>query len=272
MRKLVFFWLVLSAQARASEPPNVEFLSDGRTLKGWLYQPANHPGPAPAVIWNHGSEGDVAPASALVKTYLDHGFVFFLPVRRYHRPSGSGQTIMEMISAAWPWRRRARWIELNEEENRDVFAALTWLKTQPYVDAHRIVVSGVSFGGVQTLLTAEKGGDFRAAIAFAPAAMSWGGGHHAISERMESAVKHRKLPLFILQARNDFSLAPAENLGPLLDAVNLPHQVRVYPEFGVRTPELSERQWHALGHHHFAVEGGGVWGPDVFRFIEEAIK
>jgi dienelactone hydrolase len=270
--KLLLALLLLSGSARADEAPNVEFPSDGRMLKGWIYRPPSPPAPAPAVIWNHGSEGAVAPSSALVKTYLDHGFVFFLPVRRYHRPSGTGPTLMEMIDSAWPWQRRKKWIELNEEENRDVFAALEWLKKQPYVDAHRIVVSGVSFGGVQTLLSAEKGGDFRVAISFAPAAMSWGGGKNAISERMENAVKHRKLPLFIVQAKNDFSLAPAENLGPLLEQVKLPHQVKVYPDFGTRTPELSERQWHALGHHHFAVEGGDVWGPDVFKFIEQTIK
>src|SRR6476661_7094373 len=160
MRTLLLVCLLASG-AHAGEPPNVEFPSDGKMLKGWIFQPPQK-GPAPAVIWNHGSESEVAPSPALVKTYLDHGFVFFLPVRRYHRPSTTGKTIMEMIDAGWLWQKRKRWIELNEEENRDVFAALEWLKKQPFVDAHKIVVSGCSFGGVQSLLSAEKGGDFRA--------------------------------------------------------------------------------------------------------------
>jgi dienelactone hydrolase len=271
MRTLLLVCLLASA-AHAGEPPNVEFPSDGRMLKGWIYQPASKGAPAPAVIWNHGSDADVAPSPALVNTYLARGFVFFLPVRRYHRPSTTGKTIMQLIDEGFLWQKRKKWIELNEEENRDVFAALDWLKKQPYVDAHKIVVSGVSFGGVQTLLSAERGGDFRAAIAFAPAAISWGDGKNAITDRMENAVKHRKLPLFIIQANNDFSLAPAQNLGPLLDQVKLPHQVKVYPDFGSRTPGLDERQWHALGHHRFAVEGGDVWGPEVFKFIDESIK
>jgi hypothetical protein len=219
------------------------------------------------VIWNHGSNDDVAPPPALVKTYLDHGFVFFLPVRRYHRPSGNGATAMQQIESAWPWKRAQKWIEINEEENRDVFAALDWLKKQPFVDAKRIVVSGVSFGGVQTLLSAERGGEFRAAIAFAPAAMSWG--HAPIEDRMKRAVLARRLPLFILQAKNDFSLGPTNVLGPLLDQVKLPHLVKQYPDYGTRTPGMDDRRWHALGHGAFGAQGGDVWGPDVFRFIEE---
>jgi carboxymethylenebutenolidase len=272
MRALLLVCLLASAPARAGEPPNVEFPSDGKMLKGWLYKPQNNHFPAPAVIWNHGSDSDVEPFPELIKTYLDHGYVFFLPVRRYHRPSGNGPTIMEKIDSGWLWQKRKRWIELNEEENRDVFAALEWLKKQPYVDAHKIVVSGVSFGGVQTLLAAERGGDFRAAVSFAPAAISWGDGSNAITERMESAVKHRRLPLFIVQANNDFSLAPAERLGPLLEQVQLAHQVKVFPDFGTRTPGMGEREWHGLGHHAFAVRGGSVWGPDVFKFLDDALK
>src|SRR5689334_14473029 len=102
MRTLVLVCLVAS-QARA-EPPNVEFPSDGRVLKGWLYRPAGA-SPAPAVIWNHGSNDEFTPTPALVKTYLDHGFVILLPVRRYHRPSGNGETAMQRIHSASPWKR-----------------------------------------------------------------------------------------------------------------------------------------------------------------------
>jgi hypothetical protein len=48
--------------------------------------------------------------------------------------------------------------------------------------------------------------------------------------------------------------------------------VKVFPEFGTRTPELSDQQWHALGHGRFAVAGGEVWGPDVFKFIDATTR
>jgi dienelactone hydrolase len=217
------------------------------------------------VIWNHGSDSTVLPSAALARTYNDRGFVVFSPVRRYHRPSTDGRTIQELIRAARDPEQA--WIDYNEEENRDVWSALTWLKKQPYVDPERIVVSGCSFGGVQTLLAAERGFGFKLAIAFAPGAMSWGDGHGKINLRLEQAVKNRKLPLFIVQARNDFSLGPTNVLGPLLESVKLPYEVKQYPDFGTRTPGLSDVSWHRLGHAGFATKGGDVWGADVFAFI-----
>jgi dienelactone hydrolase len=257
---------------RAADPPtNVEFQSDGRTLKGWIFKPEgpNLKGPFPAVIWNHGSDDEVHVPPALSRTYNDRGFVIFYPVRRYHYPSSNGKKINQLISEA-P-RPQQAWIRYNEEENQDVFNALAWLKKQPYVDPERIMVSGCSFGGVQTLLSAEKGGGFKVALAFAPGAMSWGDGHGPINDRLEQAVKNRKIPMFILQAHNDYSLGPSNVLGPLLDNVKLLHKVKQYPDFGSRTPGMTDKEWHQQGHGGFAMRGGDVWGPDLFAFVEEGL-
>jgi carboxymethylenebutenolidase len=273
----VFWWVRLRQPVVLLRPdwsgarrPNVQFQSDGRSLKGWVYGPDDRKqnDRHPAVIWNHGSEAEVWPSPVLVETFVRRGFVIFIPVRRYHRPSTQGDTIMNLIHGAWD--RPAKWIELNEEENRDVFHALEWLQQQPYVDAARVAVTGVSFGGVQTLLAAERGAGFKAAIAFAPAAISWGDGKGPINARMEAAVRNRKIPLFLVQAKNDFSLGPTDVLGPLLDSPTLQHRTTVYPEYGTRTPGMTDQQWHGQGHGAFAIEGGDIWGDDVFAFIEEA--
>ena len=275
---LVAWWRMWVRQAQPllladwsrHRPPNVRFQSYDRSLRGWVFGPENKKpkGQYPAVIWNHGSEADVWPSWALVETYLSHGFVIFIPVRRYHRPSTDGDTIMDLIHGASDGVRT--WIELNEEENEDVFHALEWLKKQSYVDPERIVVAGVSFGGVQTLLAAERGAGFKAEIAFSPTAISWGDGKGKINARLEAAVRNRRIPLFLIQAKNDFSLGPTEVLGPLLDVVNLQHRVEQYPEFGTRTPGMSDEHWHGLGHGAFPAQGGDIWGPDVFAFIAEA--
>jgi carboxymethylenebutenolidase len=262
---------LLRADLYRHRPPNVRIQSDRRSLQGWVYDPEDNNlkgGRSPAVIWNHGSEADVWPSPALVETFLSHGFVIFIPVRRYHRPSTDADTIMELIHGASD--RVRKWIELNEQENRDVLHALEWLKKQPYVDPNRIVVAGVSFGGVQTLFAAERGAGFKAAIAFSPAAMSWGDGKGKINARMEAAVRNRRIPLFLIQAKNDFNLGPTDVLGPLLGAVKLQHRVKQYSEFGTRTPDMSDEQWHGQGHGAFPAHGGAIWGPDVFAFIAEA--
>jgi hypothetical protein len=67
---------------------------------------------------------------------------------------------------------------------------MKWLKTQSEVDARRIMVSGRCSGGIQTLLTEEKGLGARAFIAFAPVAQSWG--NRSLDQMLEYAATHAK--------------------------------------------------------------------------------
>jgi dienelactone hydrolase len=150
-------------------------------------------------------------------------------------------------------------VQAQEAANEDVVAAMNWLKKQPEVDVNRIVVSGCSFGGIQTLLAAEKGLGARAFIAFAPAAESWSNG--MLDERLEDAVKRAKAPVFILQANNDYSTQPTEVLGKIAKAHG--GEARIYPRFG-KTPED--------GHWGFATTSAGIalWAEDVLDFIAVA--
>lgn len=245
-----------TASAQNAPPPNarlVSFPSSVGTLYGYLYVPEGK-GPFPAVIWNHGSEQLPGWQPQLASFYNSHGFVFFLPHRRGQGRS-PGVYIMDKIQRRVPITA----VDAQQDANEDVVAAMNWLKTQPEVDANRIVVSGCSFGGIQTLLTAEKGLGGRAFIAFAPAAESWS--NDALDERLVDAVKRAKGPVFILQAKNDYSTEPAKVLGKIAQAHG--GQARIYPAFG-KTPQE--------GHAAFATTSAGiaVWGEDVLQFIEAA--
>jgi dienelactone hydrolase len=242
--------------AQDAPPANarlVSFPSSAGTLYGFLYVPEGK-GPFPAVLWNHGSERRPGWQPQLASFYNAHGFVFFLP-HRHGQGRSPGFYIMDEIHANGP----SDAVHAQQLANEDVVAAMNWLKAQPEVDPGRIVVSGCSFGGIQTLLTAEKGLGARAFIAFAPAAQSWGNG--ALDEMLESAAKHAKAPVFILQAKNDYSLGPAVVLGKIVKAHG--GEARVYPSFGNTTQD---------GHFGFATTSAGiaVWGPDVLEFIEAA--
>src|SRR5215469_14255158 len=246
-----------TVSAQDAPPPNarlVSFPASGGTLYGFLYVPEGK-GPFPAVLWNHGSEKRPGWQPELASFYTSHGFVFFLPHRRGQGRS-PGPYIMDEIRSGESPVLAAR---AQQVANEDVVAAMNWLRTQPEVDASRTVVSGCSFGGIQTLLTAEKGLGARAFIAFAPAAQSWGNG--ALDQRLEDAVKHAKAPVFILQAKNDYSVQPAEVLGKIAKASG--GQAKIYPRFG-DSPQQ--------GHWAFATTGAGiaVWGNDVLQFIRAA--
>ena len=98
---------------------------------------------------------------------------------------------------------------------------------------------------------------FPAAVPFAPAAMSWAECPE-IRERLSAAIRNRKVPMFLIQAANDYSLAPSHTLGPLLKESPLPWEAKVYPPYGSTPME---------GHGKFALEGRTVWGKDVLEFL-----
>jgi carboxymethylenebutenolidase len=61
---------------------------------------------------------------------------------------------------------------LETEHLSDQLAALAWLRNQPFIDGRRIAVAGNSFGGIETVLGAERE-RYCAAVDSAGAAESW---------------------------------------------------------------------------------------------------
>src|SRR5215469_12917931 len=237
--------LIAASAVRAQEAPAanaklVAFPSASGALYGFFYVPEGK-GPFPAVLWNHGSEKRPGWQPQLASFYNSHGFVFFLPHRRGQGKS-PGPYIMDEIRGSGTSLAA---VQAQEAANEDVVAAMNWLKKQPEVDTSRIVVSGCSFGGIQTLLTAEKGLGARAFIAFAPAAQSWG--NDALDQMLEHAVRQAKAPVFILQAKNDYSLQPTAVLGKIAKASG--GQAKIYPGFGNTAQE---------GHWAFATTDAGI--------------
>ena len=149
-------------------------------------------------------------------------------------------------------------VKLQEEYNQDVVAAVEWLKGQSFVDQRRMVMSGCSYGGIQTLLAAEKGLGLRAFVPFAPAAKSWA--NTELRKRLLEAVRGAKAPLFLIQARNDYGLGPSEVLGPEIKRKGPPNQAKIYSPYGTT---------HQEGHYDFATKESAIaiWGSDVLDFF-----
>ena len=135
------------------------------------------------------------------------------------------------------------------------------MKTLPYVDPNRVAVTGVSFGGIQTVLAAERASGIRVAVDFAGAAMMWADSPE-IRERLLTAVRNARVPIYFIQAENDYNLGPSRTLAAEMDRVGKPHRMKIYPPYGV-TPQ----DGHSLG-----LRGGVVWEADVFAFLDEYMK
>ena len=254
--------------AGQAEGEVVSFRSGDLTLEGFLFRPTGS-GPFPAMIWNHGSEKMPGSQPELAAFYNSKGYVFFLPHRHGHGRS-PGEYIVDINNrlrasaaneeAAWP-----EMVKLHTIYNRDVAAAVEWLKSQPFVDQNRVVMSGVSYGGIQTLVSAENIAGVRGFISFAPAAMSWK--MVPLRERMLTAIRNARAPIFLLQAANDYSTGPSEVLGPAIRKRGPPNMAKLYPAFGADDD-------HPKGHGAFATWNIGIdiWSTDVMKFINAIIK
>ena len=115
---------------------------DGRTISGFLYAPAaRFTGPRPVIVDIHGGpEGQSRPGyMGAVNYYMnDLGIA-----RIYPNVRGSTGYGKEYLNLDNGMRR--------EDSVKDIGALLDWIKTQPTLDANRIMITGGSYGGYMTL-------------------------------------------------------------------------------------------------------------------------
>jgi len=260
IRLLLILALTLSCTAgpfaqTASGPQEVVFQSGALQLHGFLWKPAGD-GPFPAILWNHGSEKLPGSRPELGKFYTNHGYVFFIPHRRGQGRS-PGPYIQDQIAVAPTAARSNVQIATLEAQVDDVLAALTYLEVQPFVNADRVAMSGCSYGGIETLLTGERKPHITALIPFAPGAESWRT-NTQLHDRLARAVSAATVPVFLIQAQNDYDLGPSNVLTPAVLKHGPPSKGKIYPPYGTT---------HEEGHAGFCSTATGVWGGDVLDFL-----
>lgn len=242
----------------------VTFRSGDLNLVGYLFKP-DGPGPFPAVVWNHGSEknpGGGPQFDTVASIFVAGGYVVFAPMRRGHSDSEGEYIVSAMeregdrrgIAAAQQLAARL----LQTEQLDDQLAGLAVVKQQSFVDTNRLVVAGCSYGGIQTLLGAERNVGYRAAVSISPAALSWAGNPN-LRERLKTAVSRIRIPVFLIQPAKDASLEPARVLGAELERRSASNRVKIYPPEGP-----VDQQQHCFG----GAKGMHVWAADVLAFLQ----
>ena len=269
---LLLSFLSLPAQAGEPAPPAngaattsaapVELFLPGKAgkLQAWLWRPSG-PGPFPVVVYNHGSERDpiAGTRAAIGPFFVQHGFAVLFPTRR-----GAGK------SAGTFWQDAVDKLPKDEKEretiaqlllgNDDVVSAIEWTRAQPWAQRDQINVAGCSFGGIETLFTAERAiPGLHAAVDFAGASMAWASSP-TLRERLVKAAESAKVPVFFAQAENDFNTAPSTILSDAMRSKKMFYGVHIYPPFGT-TP--------MQGHAGFCLRGTDVWGADVLQFLRD---
>lgn len=243
-------------------PDTVSFRSGSLTLRGIIYRPSA-PGRRLTVLFNHGSGTDYTREVAAVgPTYARLGYVFFAPARRGQWLSeATGGYILDSLDAIEKLKGEAARDPLLVELMRgpqldDVRAARDFIVSQPFVDPRRIVAAGNSFGGIVTVFASAYLDGLYAAVDFAGAAQTWAGAP-TLQRAMTEAARRARVPVYFAQAENDYDVTPSRAMSAAMTAAKLPNRLRIFPPFGVSTPEG----------HSFGYFGGAIWGPDVAAFL-----
>jgi dipeptidyl aminopeptidase/acylaminoacyl peptidase len=132
--------------AKFAEPQLIRWKSfDGRTISGFLYEPADGgSGKRPVIINIHGGpEGQSRPGFLGRNNYFvsDLGVAMIFPNVR--GSTGFGKSFSQLDNGM-----------LRENSVKDIGALLDWIRTRPDLDADRVMVTGGSYGGFMTLASA----------------------------------------------------------------------------------------------------------------------
>jgi dienelactone hydrolase len=249
---------VPAGAAQAAQPTEVQIPGKAGALRATLWRPEGD-GPFPAIVYNHGSEPEPRVGkSRLGPFFARNGYAALFPYRR--GAGGSEGTFWEDRVRRLPEDQRERaTVDAQVEDNDDVLAAIDWVRAQGWAARDQIVVAGCSFGGIQTLLTAERPvAGLRAAVDFAGGAIMWERSP-LLRERLRRAAEGARVPVFFVQAENDFSTAPSRVLSDAMRARGKPQRMEIFPAQGTS---------HMDG-HSFCVRGAAVWGPAVLEFLRD---
>lgn len=118
---------------------------DKREISGFLYQPpAKFTGKRPVIINIHGGpEAQARPIYLGRNNYYLNELGCAIVFPNVRGSSGYGKTFLTLDNG-----------KLREDSYKDIAALLDWIKTQPQLDADRVLVTGGSYGGHMTFAIA----------------------------------------------------------------------------------------------------------------------
>jgi uncharacterized protein len=154
---------------------DVEFkVEGGDRLRGWLFAPTAAAGPRPAISMAHGYAAvKEHGVEIFARAFADAGFVVLL---HDHRNFGASDGIVRQDVD--PWRQISDWRR-----------AISFLESQPEVDAARIGVWGTSYAGGHVLVLGATDRRIKAVVAQVPTISGYEQGLRRIPPDMVATIE-----------------------------------------------------------------------------------
>ena len=120
---------------------------DGRAISGFLYKaPARFAGRRPVIINIHGGpEGQSRPGFLGRNSFYVNELGIAMLFPNIRGSTGYGKTFLKLDNGV-----------LRDGAYKDIAALLAWIRTRPDLDADHVLVTGGSYGGHMTLVTATQ--------------------------------------------------------------------------------------------------------------------
>jgi dipeptidyl aminopeptidase/acylaminoacyl peptidase len=117
---------------------------DGKEITGFLYRRRELSNPTPVIINIHGGpEAQFRPGHLARNNYFINELGCAILYPNVRGSTGYGKTFVKLDNG---FKR--------EDTYKDISSLLDWIKTQPQLDANRVMVTGGSYGGHLTLAVA----------------------------------------------------------------------------------------------------------------------
>ena len=243
-------------------------------LRATLFRPPASPSPKarlPLVVINHGTDDNTRLSVSmpvyywLSRWFVERGFAVLLPQRRGHGATG-GPLAEAVGNCANPDHLRS-----GLEAAKDINAAVTFMRQQPFIDEQQVIAVGVSSGGWASLALASAQPDsLRAIVNFAG-----GRGGHANGERLQicgesnlisataAYAASARIPTRWYYSRNDSFFPPR-----IAKAL-----AKTWREAGGHV-ELSVIKPYGSEGHRIADDRAGwdLWGTSLDRFLAQVMQ
>jgi dienelactone hydrolase len=253
-----------SHQSSSATREEVQYASGSLQLRGVIFTPDSSER-HPTVVFLHGLSGASDEVAATIgDVFARNGYVLFFPFRRGLGPSvGQGTAIGPTLDA----EEKARGIDasmrltarlLETDQLEDVRAAVEYVRTRRDVDPSRVAVFGSAFGGMLSVLAAERVPHIKASISANPGGQAWAR-NAEIRDLLRQSVRKAAVPIFFFQGANDIDLTPAQELAAEMGRAGKPVVRKIYRGDGQKSNDG----------HTIAGSAPELWEKDVLEFLKQ---